>query len=79
MIITDGHIENAAAISLSLFIIVLSSVVLGSALPFGLSSLGVDPSNAGTTIQVMMDILGVAVTCSMCSLILDQLQTILVR
>jgi hypothetical protein len=33
----------------------------------------VDPANAGTSIQVIMDVTGVLLTCSVCHLILDQL------
>ena len=50
--ITNGNPTNATAIALSLFAIVLSSTTLGTALPFTLARLGVDPANAGTSIQV---------------------------
>eukprot|EP00983_Pelagomonas_calceolata_P017632 553449-Pelagomonas_calceolata.AAC.2 len=33
---------------------------------------GIDPANAGTSIQVLMDILGVAITCVCCQLVLVQ-------
>lgn len=49
---THGNIANAWAISASLFLIVLSSCLLGTALPFGLQRIGVDPANAGTSVQV---------------------------
>lgn len=42
-------------------------------LPFALARAGVDPANAGTSIQVIMDVTGVLLTCSVCHLILDQL------
>ena len=71
--ITNGDAWNATAISLSLLCIVFTSVVMGTSLPFGLARMGIDPANAGTTIQVVMDILGVAITCATCSFILDQL------
>jgi hypothetical protein len=35
--------------------------------------MGVDPANSGTSIQVLMDILGVAITCFVCNLVLVQL------
>jgi Mg/Co/Ni transporter MgtE len=70
--LTNGDLNNAAAISISLLAIVMSSVVLGTALPFALSRVGVDPANAGTSIQVVMDILGVFITCVTCNLILVQ-------
>jgi len=44
--------RDAGAISTSLFLIVMVSVMLGSALPFGFARAGVDPAHAGTTIQV---------------------------
>lgn len=50
--ITDGSLENSFAISLSLFLIVLASVLTGTMLPFGLAKAGVDPANAGTSVQV---------------------------
>lgn len=50
---TNGNIANAWAISASLFLIVLSSCLLGTALPFGLQRIGVDPANAGTSVQVL--------------------------
>eukprot|EP00873_Tetraselmis_striata_P009988 jgi/Tetstr1/430252/TSEL_020080.t1 len=71
--LTNGDALNASAISFSLLCIVFSSVVLGTSLPFGLAKLGVDPANAGTTIQVLMDILGVVITCVTCHFVLDQL------
>lgn len=50
--LTDGDSTNAFAISLSLFLIVISSTILGTSLPFILYQFGVDPANAGTSIQV---------------------------
>ena len=70
--LTNGSHENAFAISLSLFFIVLSSTVLGTTLPFLLFELGVDPANAGTSIQVIMDILGVTITCVTCNFVLTR-------
>lgn len=59
--------------SQSLFAIVITSVLLGCTLPFGLARLGVDPANAGTTIQVVMDCVGVAITCAVADLVLERL------
>ena len=56
--ITDGSLMNSFAISTALFLIVIISVITGTALPFGLAMLGFDPANAGTTIQVRLRILG---------------------
>jgi len=69
--LAQGDVLGAVAISLSLLVIVVSSVLIGASLPFGLAKIGVDPANAGTTIQVVMDVLGVATTCTICSLILN--------
>ena len=70
---TGNSLVDAVAISSSLLFIVVTSILLGSALPFGMQFAGLDPANAGTSIQVLMDITGVAVTCVSCSLILEQL------
>ena len=70
--------EGAFAISLSLFLIVLCSTALGTVLPFALLVFGGDEANAGTTIQVLMDILGVTITCVCCSLVFNQLSTTLI-
>ena len=66
----DGNVVDAAAIALSLFTIVTTSVLAGSSLPFLLAWANIDPANAGTTVQVVMDILGVTVTCAVCYVIL---------
>ena len=58
---SDGNVVEAAAIAFSLGTIVSTSVLAGATLPFMLAWVGVDPANAGTTVQVVMDILGVTV------------------
>ena len=68
---TNGDLDNASAISISLFLIVVTSIILGTALPFILARRSIDPANAGTTIQVLMDILGVLITCVTCNFVLD--------
>ena len=70
---TNGDADSTFAISLSLFLIVVTSVILGTALPFLLARRGIDPANAGTSIQVVMDILGVGITCCTCSFVLETL------
>ena len=50
--ISEGGLLDSFAISASLFCIVMTSVLTGTVLPFGLAFVGVDPANAGTTIQV---------------------------
>ena len=58
------------AISLSLFGIVVTSVMLGCALPFILRRLRMPVEHAAPIIQVVMDIIGVFLTCVTCSLFL---------
>lgn len=59
-------IAQSVGISLSLFLIVSTSVVVGAVLPLGLLRLGFDAPHAGPTIQVIMDISGVWITCAVC-------------
>jgi Mg/Co/Ni transporter MgtE len=77
--LTNGDLVNATAISVSLLTIVMTSVLLGTGLPFVLSRLGVDPANAGTSIQVVMDVSGVGITCVTCDFIFRTLQLSLVN
>ena len=59
------------AITISLCSIVWISTVLGCFLPLIMKRVGIDPAHSSTTIQVLMDILGVTITVTVCSLILD--------
>ena len=68
---SSTYLVDAAAISASLFIIVSSSVVLGTLLPLLLSNLKVDAAHASTTIQVVMDVMGVLITCTVAPLIFN--------
>lgn len=61
---------STVAITLSLFCILLSSVVLGTTLPFLIGALGFDREHAAPIIQVLMDITGVFITCGLCSAII---------
>lgn len=62
---------SLAAISLSLFAIVLSSAFLGTFIPILLDKMGVDPANsAAPFISTLMDIIGVSIYCVIASLIL---------
>ena len=74
--VTNGSAINSSAIAFSLFLIVCTSVIVGTLLPFGLARAGQDPANAGTSIQVLMDVLGVLITCVSCNFILDKLQLV---
>jgi len=68
--IEDSHLRVTFAISLSLFSIVLLSVLVGTCLPFLFVFIRMDPSHAGPVIQVVMDIIGVFLTCFLCNLLL---------
>ena len=74
--LTNGDVLNSSAIALSLFLIVCTSVIVGTLLPFGLARAGQDPANAGTSIQVLMDVLGVLITCTCCHYVLDEFQRV---
>eukprot|EP00887_Chlorella_sp_A99_P001362 scaffold8.g1362.t1 len=60
VLLTTHSVTNSLAISISLFLIVICSVLAGTGLPFALTRAGIDPANAGTSIQVFMDVLGFA-------------------
>jgi Mg/Co/Ni transporter MgtE len=61
------------AITASLFLIVMISVVLGATLPLGMKFVGIDPAHSSTTIQVLMDILGVTITVCVSGLVLGSI------
>jgi Mg/Co/Ni transporter MgtE len=50
---------ETVTVAAALALIVFSSVCLGAILPFLLKKLGVDPAHSSTSIQVVMDIIGV--------------------
>ena len=62
--------QETFAISLALSGIVFCSVVMGCLLPLALHAIGFDPAHASTSIQVIMDILGVLFTCVIASFVL---------
>ena len=55
VLLTTSDVTSSIAISLSLFLIVVSSVLAGTGLPFALARAGIDPANAGTSIQASGD------------------------
>ena len=73
----QASIEDAAAISAALFIIVSTSVVLGTLLPLLLQAARIDAAHASTTIQVVMDVLGVLITCTVAPFIFETLPQLL--
>ena len=52
-------------------LIVLVSVIAGAVLPLLIQYLGADPAHASTTIQVIMDISGVAITMLVTTMMVD--------
>ena len=62
---------EAFAICLALMVIVFISVVTGALLPLLLHAGGIDPAHSSTTIQVIMDISGVLISCSVATGLLD--------
>lgn len=59
------------AVTSSLALIVFTSICLGAILPLLLQKLRVDPAHSSTSIQVVMDILGVFVAVAVSGVILD--------
>ena len=70
---------DALAICCSLLAIVFSSVIIGCTLPLLLHRLNLDPAHAGATIQVIMDLAGVCITCIVCSRMLKEEADVNVR
>jgi Mg/Co/Ni transporter MgtE len=64
-------LPESLAVTAALAMIVFSSVCLGAILPLILKRIGVDPAHSSTTIQVIMDILGVILAVLVSSLLLD--------
>jgi Mg/Co/Ni transporter MgtE len=63
--------QELFAISLSLACIVLVSVIIGTLFPLFLHFvMGLDSANAGPSVQVVMDIVGVLITCIICQIVL---------
>eukprot|EP01064_Diplonema_japonicum_P016070 TRINITY_DN24099_c0_g1_i1.p1 TRINITY_DN24099_c0_g1~~TRINITY_DN24099_c0_g1_i1.p1 ORF type:complete len:217 (+),score=34.65 TRINITY_DN24099_c0_g1_i1:44-694(+) len=64
-------IASILAICMSLFFIVLSSVILGASLPFFFERIGTSREHAAPVIQVIMDVLGVLITCQISHVMLQ--------
>jgi magnesium transporter len=63
-----GDWISAFAISISLFLIIITSVILGSCIPLILERFGLDPAHsAAPFLTTLMDILGVLIYCFVCS------------
>jgi len=69
--LTVTGLYNCIAISISLLFIVFFSCLFGTLLPFAMAAVKIDAANAGPSIQVLMDIVGVIITCYVCKLVLQ--------
>jgi Mg/Co/Ni transporter MgtE len=74
-LLSTTPLGDALAIALSLSCIVLSSVCIGAMLPLLFSMANIDPANSSTSIQVLMDITGVLITCLVATVMLDGKET----
>jgi magnesium transporter len=64
------HFAGSVAVSLSLFVIVLASIVLGSCMPLILKRLNIDPArSAGPLLTTIIDVIGLLIYCVMSSMI----------
>ena len=70
-ILSNTPLPESIAIATACALIVSISIVAGSVLPLLLDRVGAGASNASTTIQVIMDILGVLLTCGVCTVLLE--------
>ena len=64
-------LPETVAITITLMIIVFISIVTGALLPLLLQQCRLDPAHSSTSIQVIMDISGVLLTCSVSRTLLD--------
>jgi cation transporter-like permease len=64
-------LPETISITTALFFIVFISVAIGATLPLCMKYMGIDPAHSSTTIQVLMDILGVTITVYVSSALLD--------
>ena len=68
---TSHDIISTIAITLSLFLIIVTSITLGTIIPLILERFNLDPAHsAGPFLTTLMDILGVLIYCVVCSRIL---------
>jgi Mg/Co/Ni transporter MgtE len=62
---------ETVAVTTALAIIVFTSICFGAVLPLLLRKINVDPAHSSTSIQVIMDILGVLLTVVVSTTVLD--------
>lgn len=70
VVLFHGPGLDTVVIGISLALIVSTSIIIGALLPLALHKMRVDAAHAGTSIQVLMDILGVSVTCGIAGILL---------
>ena len=70
-IVFKTPIPETIAVTSALAIIVFISICFGAILPLLLKKINVDPAHSSTSIQVIMDILGVVLTVMVSTLVLD--------
>ena len=68
---STSSITETVAIAASCFLIVFISIAFGAVLPLLLYYCKIDPAHSSTTIQVIMDVLGVFITCAVATFLLD--------
>ena len=67
----EVHVLGCVAVSLSLSLVVMVSIMLGSLIPIVLKKLNMDPAlAAGPFLATIMDILGLLIYCGISSVIL---------
>jgi len=67
-----GDLTGTIAVCTSLFLIVMTSILVGSAIPFLLEKCNIDPAHsAAPFLATLMDILGILIYCVVCSRILE--------
>jgi Mg/Co/Ni transporter MgtE len=64
-------LPESIAVTAALSLIVFTSICLGAILPLILKRMGIDPAHSSTSIQVIMDILGVFCAVVVSGLVLD--------
>lgn len=73
---TSGQLIGSIAVSLSLVIIVIASIISGSCIPIALRKLKIDPAySAGPALATLMDIVGLLIYCRISQYIFKYFQT----
>lgn len=71
VVVFDTTLLEAFAITASLLVIVMVSILIGATLPLIMNYIRIDPAHSSTTIQVLMDIIGVTLTVYVSGSILE--------